>query len=110
MLLHCKFARSQARPSRVALPRPPAAAAAAGPEAHVRVQEEKADWLIYVTDAGQASHFQLAYASARKAGILPKDPKQPPRIDHVGFGLVLSADRKRIATRSAKKVTVAGLP
>ena len=74
------------------------------------MQEDKADWLIYVTDAGQASHFQLVYASARKAGILPKDAKQPPRVDHVGFGLVLSADRKRIATRSAKKVgPVAGL-
>ena len=45
------------------------------------------------------------YASARKAGILPKDAKKPPRVDHVGFGLVLSADRKRIATRSAKKVS-----
>ena len=73
------------------------------------MQEEKADWLIYVTDAGQAQHFQLLYACARKAGILPQDPKQPPRIDHVPFGLVLAADRKRIKTRGANKVRTAGV-
>lgn len=35
-----------------------------------RINEEKADWIIYVTDLGQATHFQTIFASARKAGIL----------------------------------------
>ena len=66
------------------------------------VQEEKGDWLIYVVDAGQSQHFQMLFACARKAGILPTDAKQPPRIDFVPFGLVLGADRKRIKTREGK--------
>lgn len=38
-----------------------------------RIQEEKADWIIYVTDSGQATHFQIIIACARKMGIL--DPQ-----------------------------------
>ena len=37
------------------------------------------------------------FGSGKKAGIIPKE--NPPRIDHVGFGLVLGADGKRIRTR-----------
>merc|ERR1719237_1580022 len=33
-----------------------------------RVEEEAADWLVYVTDAGQATHFQSVIACAQKAG------------------------------------------
>ena len=36
-----------------------------------RVNELKADRIIYVTDARQANHFALAFAVARKAGYLP---------------------------------------
>ncbi len=61
------------------------------------LQEEKAEWIIYVTDEGQSGHFKLVFGSGKKAGIIPKD--NPPRIDHVGFGLVLGADGKRIRTR-----------
>jgi len=38
-----------------------------------RITDEKADWIIYVTDSGQASHFDLVFAAARRAGWLPKD-------------------------------------
>lgn len=61
-----------------------------------RVQVEKADRIIIVTDAGQSLHFQLVYAAAIKAGFL--DPKKV-RFDHVPFGLVLGADGKKFRTR-----------
>ena len=71
-----------------------------------RLHDEKADWIIYVTDAGQATHFRQVFAAARRAGLLTGSTqsdagsKTPlPRIDHVGFGLVLGSDGKRIRTR-----------
>ena len=33
-----------------------------------RIEEEKADWIIYLTDAGQSTHFQIVFACAQKAG------------------------------------------
>eukprot|EP00887_Chlorella_sp_A99_P002749 scaffold6.g2749.t1 len=36
-----------------------------------RIEDEKADWLIYITDAGQSQHFDLVFAGAKKAGYLP---------------------------------------
>lgn len=36
-----------------------------------RLQDEKADWIIYVTDIGQATHFDMVFAAARKAGWMP---------------------------------------
>lgn len=66
-------------------------------------QEEKAEWLIYVTDEGQAGHFKLLFGAGRQAGIVPAHAP-PPRIDHVGFGLVLGADGKRIRTRDSGAV------
>jgi arginyl-tRNA synthetase len=37
-----------------------------------RVTQEKADWVIYVTDIGQAPHFDMVFAAARRAGWLPE--------------------------------------
>lgn len=62
-----------------------------------RIQKEKADRLIYVTDAGQATHFQQIFKAAEMAGYL--DPKKV-RTDHVPFGLVLGADGKKFRTRA----------
>lgn len=56
-----------------------------------RIEEEKADWLIYVTDSGQSTHFKAIYSCAKLAGIW--DPSKV-RIDHVGFGVVLGKDLK----------------
>ncbi len=64
-----------------------------------RIQKEHGDWLIYVTDAGQALHFQMVFAASQKANIY--DP-QKIRLDHVPFGLVLKADGKKFQTRSGK--------
>lgn len=62
-----------------------------------RIEEEKADRLIYITDQGQATHFQMIFQAAQKAGYL--DPKRV-RTDHVGFGMVLGQDGKKFRTRS----------
>ena len=64
---------------------------------HHRIQDEKADRIIYVTDAGQAQHFQMIFKAAEKAGYL--DPSKV-RTDHVAFGLVLGTDGKKFRTRS----------
>lgn len=64
-----------------------------------RLNEEKADRLIYVTDAGQGVHFQMIFNAAEKAGYL--DPKKI-RVDHVPFGLVLGPDGKKFRTRSGE--------
>lgn len=62
-----------------------------------RIQEEKADRIIYVTDAGQSTHFQMIFKAAEKVGYL--DPNKV-RVDHVPFGLVLGPDGKKFKTRS----------
>lgn len=64
-----------------------------------RIQEEKADWLIYVTDGGQATHFAMLFNAAEKVGWL--DPTKV-RVDHVPFGLVLGPDGKKFKTRSGE--------
>lgn len=72
-----------------------------------RIHEEKADWIIYVTDMGQATHFDLVFAAAKKAGYLPED--RTVRIDHVGFGLVLGEDGKKFRSRSGDVVRLVEL-
>lgn len=64
-----------------------------------RLTEEKAEWIIYVTDVGQSQHFQMIFAAAKKAGWL-KDPPDAPRLDHVAFGLVMGEDGQKFKTRS----------
>ena len=64
-----------------------------------RIDEEKADRIIIVTDAGQSTHFQMIFKAAEKAGWL--DPKKV-QVDHVPFGLVLGSDGKKFRTRSGE--------
>ena len=61
-----------------------------------RVQEEKADRIIVVTDGGQLLHFQMLVRASIAAGYL--DPKKV-EFDHVTFGVVLSPEKKRLKTR-----------
>ncbi|MEM8628830.1 MAG: arginine--tRNA ligase [Chlamydiota bacterium] len=62
-----------------------------------RVEVEKADRIIVVTDSGQALHFQLLFGAAVKAGYYSREKV---RMDHVTFGLVLGENRKKFKTRS----------
>lgn len=64
-----------------------------------RLTDEKAEWVIYVTDVGQSQHFQMLFAAAKKAGWLAEGAAAP-RIDHVVFGLVLGEDGQKFKTRS----------
>lgn len=64
-----------------------------------RTQVEKADRIIYVTDAGQSLHFQMVFKAGEMAGYL--DPKKV-KVDHVPFGLVLGPDGKKFKTRSGE--------
>ena len=70
-----------------------------------RVHKERADWVIYVTDAGQAGHFVQVFATAKTMGWIP----EAVRVDHVGFGLVLGDDGKRFRTRSSEVVRLVDL-
>lgn len=62
-----------------------------------RIQDEKGDRLIYVTDAGQAIHFQQIFKAAEMAGYLDRTKVA---VDHVPFGLVLGSDGKKFRSRS----------
>lgn len=55
-----------------------------------RLFEEKAEWIIYVVDAGQSLHLETVYAAGRHLGYY--DPKEK-RVEHVAFGLVLGEDK-----------------
>jgi len=69
-----------------------------------RVTEERADRIVYVTDAGQGPHFQTIFQAAKQLGWLEK-----VRVDHVGFGVVLGEDKKKFKTRSGDTVRLADL-
>lgn len=71
-----------------------------------RIEEEKCNWLIYVTDVGQLSHFKIIFSCAKRAGIYNPDDV---RIDHVGFGVVLGEDGKKFKTRSGDTVKLSEL-
>lgn len=71
-----------------------------------RIEEEKAEWIIYVVDAGQNTHLKNIYLAAERAGI--KDP-QKHRADHVQFGVVLGEDGKKFKTRSGETVKLSDL-
>jgi arginyl-tRNA synthetase len=69
------------------------------------VDGEKADRVLYVTDAGQAQHFAMVFSVARKAHFVPPETS----LEHVPFGLVQGADGKKFATRSGDTVKLKDL-
>ncbi|XP_051537235.1 arginine--tRNA ligase, cytoplasmic [Myxocyprinus asiaticus] len=71
-----------------------------------RLFDEKADIIIYVTDSGQAMHFQVIFAAAQMIGWY--DPKVT-RVEHAGFGVVLGEDKKKFKTRSGDTVRLMDL-
>ncbi|CAG0885283.1 unnamed protein product, partial [Darwinula stevensoni] len=71
-----------------------------------RLEEEKADWLIYLTDAGQSTHLHTIFDCAEQAGWLDRSQI---RVDHVGFGVVLGEDKKKFQTRSGETVRLIDL-
>lgn len=63
-----------------------------------RLRDLAATRLVYVTDSGQRMHFEMVFQAAREAGWL----RAPARAEHLGFGLILGPDRKRLRTRSGE--------
>ena len=61
--------------------------------------------VIYVTDAGQASHFAGVFQVARRAGWIPEGR----RVEHVPFGLVQGEDGKKLKTRAGDTVRLKDL-
>ena len=66
---------------------------------------EKANRVLYVTDAGQSQHFQMVFAAARLAEFVPEGVS----LEHVPFGLVQGEDGKKFATRSGETVKLKDL-
>ena len=71
-----------------------------------RVREEKGDRLIYLTDAGQATHFQMVFNVAEQVGYLDRTQTD---VEHVPFGLVCGEDGKKFKTRSGDTVKLVDL-
>jgi arginyl-tRNA synthetase len=70
-----------------------------------RIEQDKAERIIYVTDAGQANHFTQVFQVARRAGWLTDKIE----IVHVPFGLVQGEDGKKLKTRSGETVRLRDL-
>lgn len=65
-----------------------------------RLVELNFDEVIYVTDSGQKSHFEMCFEVANKMGWT-SDSK---RLTHIGFGLVCGKDGSKLKTRSGDVV------
>jgi len=68
-----------------------------------RVDELKADTMLYVVDARQSDHFKLLFESARKWGYRGIDFR------HVSFGTILGDDKRPFKTRSGDTVGLESL-
>ncbi|MBT4964227.1 MAG: arginine--tRNA ligase [Francisellaceae bacterium] len=64
-----------------------------------RVEQDKANLIIYVVDSGQALHFDMVFVTAHSANIYDPDITT---LKHVPFGLVLREDGKKFKTRSGE--------
>ncbi|MGW2088354.1 arginine--tRNA ligase [Streptomyces sp. NPDC001880] len=70
-----------------------------------RVQNLKANTLLYVVDARQALHFKMVFETARRAGWLNEDVKAV----QLAFGTVLGKDGKPFKTREGETVRLQDL-
>ena len=66
-----------------------------------RITEMNADHIVYVTDIGQQLHFHKLFDAARMIGWCDQ---KDIRLDHLGFGLILSKEGGKFRTRSGKVV------
>ena len=71
-----------------------------------RINELNRDWIIYVIASEQDAHLKLLFEAAKMCGW-----HKPPltRCDHMGFGLVLNENGKKIATSDGGSVKLIDL-
>ena len=67
-----------------------------------RVEELRADEIIYVTDGRQQDHFAQLFMTVEKWFARKNYPL--PRLEHVWFGTILGADGKAIKTKSGESI------
>ena len=65
-----------------------------------RIDQLKADKIVYVTDARQKLHFEMLFAVGRMAGWVTENIE----LTHVMFGSVLSENGQPLKTRSGENV------
>jgi arginyl-tRNA synthetase len=70
-----------------------------------RTRDLKASRLLYVVGTPQHRHLEMVFQTAREAGWLV----EPARAAHIGFGQVLGANGKKLASRSGGTVKLADL-
>jgi arginyl-tRNA synthetase len=70
-----------------------------------RTGELGATRLLYVVGTPQHQHLEMVFQVAREAGWLV----EPARAAHVGFGQVLGADGRKLASRAGETVKLADL-
>ncbi len=70
-----------------------------------RIEIDRADRIIYITDSGQSDHFAQVFQVAKLANWIPANVE----ITHVPFGLVLGEDGKKIKTRSGETIKLKAL-
>ena len=70
-----------------------------------RITQDQAERIIYITDAGQSTHFAQFFQVAQRAGWVPESVK----LIHVPFGLVQGEDGKKLKTRSGETVRLKDL-
>lgn len=73
-----------------------------------RVNELKADRIVYVTDARQIQHFQMLFKVAEIAGWDRRDGEKI-ELAHVTFGSVLGEDGRPLKTRSGENIKLKDL-
>jgi len=73
-----------------------------------RVNELKADRIIYVTDSRQKLHFEMLFAVADMAGWNKRDGEEIEFV-HVTFGSVLGENGKPLKTREGENVKLKDL-
>jgi arginyl-tRNA synthetase len=70
-----------------------------------RTQQDGAERVLYVVDAGQGNHFAQVFQVAAKAGWIPSNVE----LTHVPFGVVQGEDGKKFKTRSGDTVRLKDL-
>jgi arginyl-tRNA synthetase len=70
-----------------------------------RVNELRADRIVYVTDARQKLHFEMLFAVAKMAGWA----RDGVELSHVMFGSVLGENGKPLKTRSGENIKLKDL-